>query len=56
MSAYAQLNGHFDLNRTPLAPPVTLVIAHENPYQRASWDPHGVYGYYVGPVLDYYRC
>jgi hypothetical protein len=56
MSAYAQLNGHFDFNRTPLPPPGTRVIAHEKPDQRASWDPHGVYGYYVGPALDHYRC
>jgi hypothetical protein len=36
MSAYAQLNGHFYFNRTPLAPPGTRVIAHEKPDQRAS--------------------
>jgi hypothetical protein len=40
MSAYAQLNGHFDFNRTPLAPPGTRIIAHEKPDQWASWDPH----------------
>jgi hypothetical protein len=39
MSAYAQINGHFDFNRMPLAPPETRVIAHEKPDQRASWDP-----------------
>jgi hypothetical protein len=33
MSAYAQLNGHFDFNRKPLAPPGTRVIAHEKPDQ-----------------------
>jgi hypothetical protein len=56
MSAYAQLNGHFDFNQTPLAPPGTLIIAHEKPDQRESWDPHGLYGYYLGPALDHYRC
>jgi hypothetical protein len=56
MSAYAQLNGDFDFNRTPLAPPGTRIIAHEKPDQRASWDPHGVDGYYLGPDLDHYRC
>jgi hypothetical protein len=30
MSDYAQLNGRFDFNRAPLAPPGTRVIAHEN--------------------------
>jgi hypothetical protein len=24
--------------------------------QRTSWDPRGVYGYYLGPALDHYRC
>jgi hypothetical protein len=56
MSAYAQLNGHFDFNRTPLDPPGTRIIAHDKPYQRASWYPHGVDGYYLGPALDHYRC
>jgi hypothetical protein len=56
VSAYAQLNGHFDFNRTPLAPPGTRVIAHEKPDQRASWDPDGVDGYNLGPALDHYRC
>jgi hypothetical protein len=49
MSAYAQLNGHFDFNRMPLAPPGTCVIAHEKPDQWASWDPHGF-------DLDHYIC
>jgi hypothetical protein len=56
MSAYAQLNGHFDFNRTHLAPPGTRIIAHEKPDQRASWDPHGLDGYYLGAALDHYRC
>jgi hypothetical protein len=33
VSAYAQLNGNFDFNRTTLAPPGTRVIAHEKPDQ-----------------------
>ena len=56
MSAYAQLNGHYDFNRAPMAPPGTRIIAHEKPDQRASWDPHGVDGFYLGPALDHYRC
>jgi hypothetical protein len=56
MSAYAQLNEHFDFNSTPLAPPGTRIIAHEKPDQRESWDPHGLDGYYLGPALDHYRC
>jgi hypothetical protein len=37
-------------------PPDTRIIVHENPDQRASWDTHGVDGYYLGPTLDNYRC
>jgi hypothetical protein len=39
-----------------MAPPGTRVIAHEKPQQRASWDPHGVDGWYLGPAPDHYRC
>ena len=56
LSAYAYLFGQFDFNATPLAPPGTRVIAHEKPQQRATWDPHGVNGWYVGPALEHYRC
>jgi hypothetical protein len=55
MSAYAQLNGHFDFSRTHLAPPGTRIIAHEKPDQRSFWDPRGVDSYYLGPALDHYR-
>jgi hypothetical protein len=42
MSAYAQINGHFNFNKTPLAPPGTRIVAHEKPDQRASWDPRSI--------------
>jgi hypothetical protein len=54
--AYAQLYGHYDFNQAPIAPPGTRVIAHEKPKQRASWVPHGVDGWYIGPAPDYYCC
>ena len=56
LSAQAFLNGFFDLNKTPLAPPGTKVIIHEKPTQRTSWGPHGVVGWYVGPATEHYRC
>ena len=56
LSAYAQLEGIFDFNRTPLAPPGTHVIIHEKPTQRQTWAPHGIDGRYVGPALDHYQC
>ena len=48
LSVYAQLHGAFDFNKTPIAPPGTLVISHKNPDNRGSWEPHGVNGWYTG--------
>ena len=56
LSAYEQLNGGFDFNRTPLGPLGCKVIFHEMPSARGSWSPHGVDGYYVGPAMEHYRC
>ena len=56
LSAYAQIEGEFDYNRTPLAPPGIKVIVHEKPKDRASWAPHGVEGWYIGPAMESYRC
>lgn len=56
LSAEAQLNGQFDYNRTPTAPPGTRVIIHEKPSHQASWAPHGAKGWYVDPALHHYRC
>jgi hypothetical protein len=47
------LEGTFDFNKTaPLAPPGMKVIEHKKPEQRKSWDPHGVAGWYIGPVAN----
>ena len=56
LSAKAQLNGPFNFNATPLAPPGTKVLIHETPDQQRSWAPHGVYDWYIGPELEHYRC
>ncbi len=56
LSAEEQLNGTYDFNRTPLAPPGTRVIVHEKPAVRQSWAPHGVNGWYLGPATEHYRC
>ena len=42
LSAYAQIEGNFDFNRTPLAPPGTHVVAQEKNGQCDTWDTHGV--------------
>ena len=56
LSAYAAVNGPFDFNRMPLAPPGTKVVVHKKPNQRKSWDPHGISGWYIGPAVDHYHC
>ena len=56
LSAYAYINGNFDFNRTPMAPPGTKVVFHSKPSQRASWAFHGKEGWYIGPSLEHYRC
>jgi hypothetical protein len=56
LSAHAQLNGPFDYNATPLAAPGTRVIIHEIPDQQGSWSPHGLNGWYIGPIMEHYQA
>jgi len=56
LSSYAELNGTFDYDKTPMLPPGLEVIIHEKPSQRRSWDPRGVEGWYLGPAKNHYRC
>ena len=56
LSAWSQIHGIFDFNRTPLAPPGTRVLVHEKPTLRGTWSPHAVDGWYLGPAMLHYRC
>jgi hypothetical protein len=56
LSAQAHINGAFDFNRTPLAPPGTKVLIHEKPTSRGTWAPHAVEGWYLGPAQRHYQC
>ena len=53
LSAYAQMYGAFDYNRTPLAPPGTKVLCHESPETRGTWAPHAVDAWYVGTAMHH---
>jgi hypothetical protein len=55
-SAATHIFGQHDYNRAPMVPPGTRIIAHETPGRRNTWDPHGQYGWYIGPALEHYRC
>ena len=50
------LEGTFDYNKTPLAPPGTNIVVHEKTNKRASWESHNVDGWYLGPAMDHYCC
>jgi hypothetical protein len=56
LSASTHIDGQYDFNRSPMAPPGTRIIAHETPSRRRTWAPHGQYGWYIGPALEHYRC
>jgi hypothetical protein len=56
LSAEAQLNGVFDYDRTPLAPPGTKVFVHKTSPVRRSRAPHGVGGWYIGAAPHHYCC
>ena len=56
LSAWEQIHGRFDFNRTPIAPPGIKVLVHEKSKQRTTWAPHAQEGWYLGPALESYRC
>ena len=55
-SAYEVLNGPFNYDATPLAPPGCKTIAFESTQSRKSFASHGIPAWYIGPTLEYYRC
>jgi hypothetical protein len=56
LSAATHIYGKYDFNRAPMAPPGTIIIAHETPNRRRTWAPHGQDRWYIGPALENYRC
>ena len=56
LSAETLPNGAFDYNKTPLAPPGTIVFLHETPEKRGTWAPYGVDGWYIGAAPEQYHC
>jgi hypothetical protein len=56
ISAAINIFGQIDFNRTPLAPPGKMAVAHVKPKARRNWAPQGEDAWYVGPAKDHYRC
>ena len=51
LSAYAQLHGIYDYNKTIIAPPGTQAIIFEPRSIQGTWAPHGKDAWYVGQAL-----
>ena len=56
LSVYQHLNGEFDFNKTPLALPRQQIVVYVQVESRESWGIEGEQGWYIGPVLEHYRC
>ena len=56
ISAYEALNGPYDWNWYPLAPPGCKAIIYEAPAVRGSWASRGTNAWYLGPSKDHYQC
>eukprot|EP00957_Ditylum_brightwellii_P202556 15330666-Ditylum_brightwellii.AAC.1 len=56
MSAYTHLEGQFDYNKTPIAPPGTRLLIYKDSNKRLSWALHSVEGWYFGPAIEHYWC
>jgi hypothetical protein len=56
ISAATHLDGQYEYNKAPMAPPETRIITHEIPNRRRTWAPHGQDGWYIGPALEHYHC
>ena len=56
LSAWAQVNGPYDYNKTPMGPPGTQILAHEKPSKRGTFASHAKEGWYIGPAMESYRC
>jgi hypothetical protein len=56
MSAYAMLEGEYNFDHTPVAPPGTRAMVYDNPKDRTTWGTHADDAWYVGPTPQHHRC
>jgi hypothetical protein len=56
MSAYEALHGPYNWNGFPLAPIGCKAIIYKSPDARGSWGTRGTDAWYLGPLVDHYRC
>jgi len=55
ISAYTQIHGAFDFNKTPLAPAGCKLIVHDRIDEQGTWSEHGTRGFYIRSALEHYR-
>ena len=55
LSAYAQLEGQYNFDRTPMAPVGTKSLIFLDPNKRRSYQNHALDAWYVGPAMSHYR-
>ena len=55
ISAWEDLNGPFDYNRTPVRLIGAPAVVYKDPSKRGTWALHGTDAYYVGPAMEHYR-
>ena len=53
---YEMLEGPYVHNCYPLAPLGTRAVIYKDSDTRASWGPHGLDMWYLGPSKDHYQC
>ena len=56
LSAHAAINGNFDFNAMPLAPPGTKVLVHAAASNRPLFLTHSVNRCYIGPSPNHNNC
>ena len=56
LSAYAMLEGEFNYNKTPIAPPYTKALVYHNPSIRTNWSTHALDAWYIGKSKNHYWC
>jgi hypothetical protein len=56
ISAYETLKGPYNWNCFPLVPLGTKAIICKDADTRASWAPHGMDAWMLGPSKDHYQC
>ena len=56
LSSHDLLNGPYDFNATPMAPPGSKILVHKKPALRGTWAAHAVNAWHLRPALHHYRC